>query len=110
MRGSGEPVPQLKFTVGSVRVSTGAVKSMLLKYSPLRPLPVPVPPPPVLALIFIQLKLACPPVLGLESITRRSTWVPALIWPRLLVMVRKDWNDPVLGTVIGPLTFTPSTS
>src|SRR6267142_3404085 len=101
IRGSGEPAPQLKLMLGSLRVRTWAVKSMLLKYSPTRPAPAPPPPPPVLpAVIFIQLKLACPPGLGPASMARRSTCVPAERVPRLLVMVVNVLNEPVLGMVI----------
>jgi hypothetical protein len=43
--GTGAFVPQLKLTVGSVREkATGAFRSVLGKYSPLRPVPVPVWP------------------------------------------------------------------
>src|SRR5688572_16633273 len=38
MPAAGEPVPQLKLMLLSVRVITGEVKSELLKYSPFRPL------------------------------------------------------------------------
>ena len=37
--GSGEPLPQSKFTCASVRVTFRLVKLMLSKYSPLRPVP-----------------------------------------------------------------------
>ena len=39
MEGSGEPVPQSKLIWGSVRVSTGLVKSALSKYAPVMPVP-----------------------------------------------------------------------
>src|SRR5262249_31119713 len=39
--GSGAPLPQLKFTVASVRVSTRLVSVWSLKYWPVRPVPVP---------------------------------------------------------------------
>jgi hypothetical protein len=61
-------------------------------------------------LSFIQLKLACPPVLGLELIARRKTCVPAFRVPRLLVMVRQFWKEPVLGMMMLPPTFWPSSS
>src|SRR4051812_42027845 len=37
IRGSGEPVPQLKLMVGSIRLNAPLVKSMLLKYSACNP-------------------------------------------------------------------------
>lgn len=43
---SGEPVPQLKFTVASVRTTLETVRSMLSKYSPRSPVPVPLPAGP----------------------------------------------------------------
>ncbi len=39
MEGAGEPVPQSKSICGSVRVSAWLVKSALLKYAPVIPVP-----------------------------------------------------------------------
>src|SRR4051812_3800744 len=56
-----------------------------------------------------QLKLPTEP-LGAVSMTRRSTCVPAVIVMPLLLRMVQFCHPPVLGSVIGPVTSTSSTS
>src|SRR5437588_1780754 len=72
MRGSGEPLPQLKFTVVSVRVSVGApvngaVGKELDQYCPKSP--VPLPTTELLRKLALAIALASKPVLKALAVT-----------------------------------------
>src|SRR5439155_26959438 len=57
-----------------------------------------------------QLKLATAPPDPLESKERRTTCRPADRFTPLRLTVRHACQSPVLGTMIGPVRLTPSTS
>src|ERR1041384_1395184 len=95
---AGEPVPQLKLTVGSTRVSLSAVRSLLSKYSPRNPVP------PVNAVSSSPSKASS------SSTAQEATPLPKIAaanMREILVLVRRMAHSLLLRLVPNPIDQHP---